>query len=640
MKKILTTLFLLSAYIVQAQERISLDLYQAPAEELFRRIEQQSGYRIYATAGTDTLRLTVRCTDELPGVVLQKAFGETPFRVSVYRDQYIFVLKDKELTTLLPDDYFGETPRAWQENRDDTETAGQKATSENKIYVVGREGREGREDAPHAVTLSGVISDFSSGQPVAGAVIYTEKDTIATTTGADGAYTLRFPAGRQNLHIRGIGLKNSRRQVAVYESGTLDIELEEEVYALREVTISSERLAGVQNTTLGAERIRMAEIRNIPTAFGETDVIKVVMMLPGVKAVGEASGGIHVRGGSTDQNLILFNDGTIYNPTHLFGFFSAFNPGLIKDIELYKSSIPAKYGGRISSVLDISTREGNREKFTGSASLGLLTSSLILEGPAGKNTSYILGGRTTYSDWMLGLLPEKSGYRNGSAGFYDLNAIVDHRMSERDNLSLSGYYSHDRFSLDAAEQYAYANTNASARWRHLFGETLNGTLTGGYDRYGYETSSQSNPAAAYLLSFGINQAFGKLDFTSYLNDKHTLDFGAGLIRYSLNPGTFLPDGEESLVIPDRIATETALESSLYVADRWDATPELSVNAGLRYSLYRNAAQTWQAPDFRLSLRYAFSDGFSFKAGVNTMQQNIHKLSNTTVMSPTDTWKTV
>lgn len=630
-----TALLALSLGVVQAQEGISLELNGAPAEVFFREIEQQSGYRIYAPQETDTLRFSVRCTDELPGAVLQKAFEGTPFRVSVYRNQYIFILRDKELTTLLPEDYFRETPRAWREEGGEAEPKEQKATSENKIYTVGREGRE---DAPDTVTLSGIIRDFSAGNPVAGAVIYTEKDRIATATDANGAYTLRFPAGRQNLHIRGIGLKNTRRQVAVYESGVLDIEIEEEVYALQEVSVSAERMDGVQNTIPGMERIRIKDIKNIPVAFGETDVIKVVMMLPGVKSVGEASGGINVRGGSTDQNLILFNDGTIYNPTHLFGFFAAFNPDLIKDAELYKSSIPAKYGGRISSVLDINGREGSKEKFAGSASLGLLTSSLTLEGPAGKNTSYILGGRTTYSDWMLGLLPENSGYRNGSAGFYDLNLIVDHRMGERDNLYLSGYYSYDRFNFDAGEQYRYANTNASAKWRHLFGERLSGTLTGGYDSYGYESADQSNPTAAYLLSFDIRQVFGKLDFTAYLNDKHTLDFGAGSIYYSLHPGTYLPFGEESLVTADRIATETASESSVYVADRWDVTPELSLNAGVRYSLFRTPGRVYQAPDFRLSLRYAFTPDFSLKAGLNTLQQNIHKLSDTAIMSPTDTWK--
>jgi hypothetical protein len=637
MKKFGVTLLLFLSVAGQAQRRVSLDLHQAPAEELFRQIEHQSGYRIYAPAETDTLRFTLRCTQELPATALQKAFEGTSFRVSTYRDQYLFVLKDKELITLLAEDYFKATPQLRQEIGGLSESAGQKANSENKLYLVGRPGLE---DAPGVVTLSGTVTDFTTGEPLAGVVIYTQRDSLATTSDASGSYELRFPAGRQDLLIRGVGLRNTRRQVAVYESGRLDMELEEEVYALGEITVRSERLTGVQAATLGVERIEIKDMKNIPTAFGETDVIKVVMMLPGVKAVGEASGGINVRGGSTDQNLILFNEGTIYNPTHLFGFFSAFNPDLIQDIELYKSSIPARYGGRISSVLDLHSREESRgEGFSGSASLGLLTGSLTLEGPLGEQTTYILGGRTTYSDWLLGMLPQSSEYRNGSAGFYDLNAVVGHRPGDRDHLLLSGYYSRDRFSLDeAAGRYAYANTNVSVRWKHFFSEELLAAFTVGYDRYGYETSSAPNPTSAYRLSFDINQAFGKADFTFYPNNRHRLDFGGGLVSFLLNPGTYLPDGGESLVIADRIAVESATETSVYVSDRWEATPAISVDAGMRYGLYHNAGTVYGAPDFRLSFRYAFAPGYSFKAGVNTLQQNIHKLSNTAILSPTDTWK--
>ena len=235
-----------------------------------------------------------------------------------------------------------------------------------------------------------------------------------------------------------MGMKDTRRQIMLHSDGKLDIELEEQVYTLKEVTISSEKIANVRNTTMGVERLKVKDIKNIPMAFGEVDIMKVVMSLPGVKAVGEASSGFNVRGGATDQNLILFNDGTVYNPTHLFGFFSVFNPDVVKDMELYKSSIPAKYGGRISSVLDINSREGNKKEFKGSASIGLLTSRLTLEGPLfSEKTSFIVGGRTTYSDWILKKLPEKSGYKDGNAGFYDLNATINHKFDERNNLYLS-----------------------------------------------------------------------------------------------------------------------------------------------------------------------------------------------------------
>ncbi|MDR1203165.1 MAG: TonB-dependent receptor [Tannerellaceae bacterium] len=241
---------------------------------------------------------------------------------------------------------------------------------------------------------------------------------------------------------------------------------------------------------------------------------------------------------------------------------------------------------------------------------------------------------------MLNLLSDKSGYKDGNAGFYDMNAGLTHRVNERSQLALNGYYSRDRFSLTGEEKYSYRNANASLKWRQRLGDKLTATLSGGYDYYGYLMKSGYNPAEAFNLEFTINQSFAGLDFVSYLSDRHTLDFGIGAIRYSLMPGACLPASPESLVIPDRIQTENALETSAYLSDLWDITPALSVHIGLRYTLFNALAShtTRQAPDFRLSMRYTIRPDLSFKAGVNTLQQNIHKLSNTTIMSPTDTWK--
>lgn len=663
---ILFFLLLMNLHTV-AQKRISLDLDNRPAKEVFSQIAAQSGcFIFYIPSETDSLLITLHCKDELPAVALQQALQSTSFQLSIFENKYLFVLKGKRILTELPDDYF--------QRRNQTEVGysdlllskqqDRKATSENKLYVVGNE----KQTNPGGkVKLSGYITDFRTGEPIPGVAVYTEQPSVAATTDPSGFYSLQLPAGRLTLLIRGVGLKNARRQVRLLSDGKLDIELEEQVYSLKEVTVTANQIANVQSNILGAERIKIKEIKNIPTAFGETDVIRIVMMLPGVKAVGEASSGFNVRGGATDQNLILFNNGTIYNPTHMFGFFSAFNPDLVKDIELYRSSIPARYGGRISSVLEISSREGNKKKFSGSLNLGLLTSRLTLEGPIGKNTSFIVGGRTTYSDWMLNLLPDKSNYKNGKAGFYDLNLIIDHKFSSNDHLNISGYYSRDRFSFSKNERYGYCNANAAAKWRHVFADRLTSALTAGYDHYDYNSRISIRPLEAYKLSFGINQIFGRLDMTAYLSEQHTLDFGLGTIHYELNPGTYIPDAGESLVLSDQIQRENAFESSVYLTDRWDLSSSFSVNAGLRYTLFNamgprtynqymegaypaddvlkevvnvdgGSFKTYQAPEFRLSARYIIRPDLSVKAGVNTLNQYIHKLSNTTIMSPTDTWK--
>lgn len=652
-----------------SQAKVHVTCHDVPLSVVIADIEKQSGCKIYRNPfETDSITASLRVDGADPAEALRKALEGTPLKLSSYGGCF-FISSNSHLVTTLPDGFFfkSDTLKGEAEGLVGVELmAGRrnrKATSENRVYEIGDSNAESKPK----VTLTGNITDFKSGEPMVGVAVFVKEPMVGTTTDAYGYYTLMLPPGRHELNIQGIGMKDSRRQIVIHSDGKLDIELEEQVYALKEVTISSEKIANVRNTSLGVERLKVKDIKNIPTAFGEVDIMRVVMSLPGVKSVGEASSGFNVRGGATDQNLILFNDGTVYNPTHLFGFFSVFNPDVVKDMELYKSSIPAKYGGRISSVLDINGREGNKKELKGSASLGLLTSRVTLEGPLfSEKTSFIVAGRTTYSDWILKKLPEKSGYKDGNAGFYDLNASINHRFDERNNLYLNGYYSHDRFRFDTNQRYAYQNANGSVKWRRIFSDRLTGVFTAGYDHYSYTTRDTENQAEAYDLSFRIDQGYGKFDFTHYLNDKHTLDFGLSSIYYNLQPGEYKPYGGESLVLEDVMQREKALETAIYLGDRWDITPRLSVNAGIRYSLFNvigprlyntydesqlpslgsvtghveksGLVKTYHGPEVRLSARYSFDNDFSVKAGFNMMRQNIHKLSNTTIMSPTDTWK--
>jgi hypothetical protein len=229
----------------------------------------------------------------------------------------------------------------------------------------------------------------------------------------------------------------------------LDIVVKEKVFALSGIVVTADNTNKLRNNKIGVEKVRMDKIKNVPMVFGESDVVKIILTLPGVKSVGEASSGFNVRGGATDQNLVLFNGGTVYNPSHLFGMFSGFNPDIVSDIELYKSSIPVEFGGRISSVLDVNSREGNNKKITGSLGVGLLTARGHIEGPISKKTTFIVGGRATYSDWMLSLLPEDSDYNNGTASFYDVTAGITHRFNEKNSIHVNGYYSIDDFSFDS-----------------------------------------------------------------------------------------------------------------------------------------------------------------------------------------------
>ena len=664
-KKLYVFLLLLFATLpCFAQQKVTVSLDQQPIIRLFEAIENQTDYRIYCTSEvSDSLIISVNETNADPLNILQQTLQNTAFNVSKFQDA-IYIIKDKELVTTLPKSFYGGISFVSDNEIIPVFERESKATSETLIYAIG----DSKNPSASNVTMTGIVTNFKNGESMLGITLHIADPFIGATTDASGYYSLRLPPGRHELIIRGTGIKESKRQLMLFSDGKLDIELEEQVYSLSEVMVTAHRVDNVRSATIGVERLQMQNIKNIPTILGEADIIRIIMSLPGVKAAGEISSGYNVRGGASDQNLILYNEGTIYTPTHMFGLFSVFNPDVIDNMELYKSSIPAKYGGRISSVLDISTKEGNKKKFQGVASLGLLTSRLTLEAPLFKGKgSFIVAGRTTYSDWLLNMVPEKSGYNNGSAGFYDLNGSMNYRFNENNGIHLSTYYSRDRFSFDNKEQYGYKNANISTTWRHIFNAKLTSAYTAGYDHYSYDTKDTSDVFKAYSLNFAIDQMFGKADFSYYMNNNHTFNAGISSLFYQLKPGNYLPEHELSLVREERLQTEKALESAVYFSDNWEISPDFMVSAGIRYSMFNVLGQrnyniylpdylpslttllrtdsigkgiqkTYHGPELRLSLRYILDENTSIKAGMNTMRQSIHKISNTTVMSPTDTWK--
>ena len=436
---------------------------------------------------------------------------------------------------------------------------------------------------------------------------------------------------------------------------------------LDEIVVVAGRQSAVKNTTMGSEKFRPQILKNIPSAFGESDIMKIVLTLPGVTTVGEASSGYNVRGGATDQNLILFNGGTVYNPSHLFGLFTSFNSDAVENVELFKSSIPAEYGGRISSVLRVNSKEANMEKLTGSASIGALTSKANLEIPIVKErVSLLLNGRTTYSDWMLKKLPEKSGYKNGTANFYDFGGVLTWRLNSMHRLKLYGYWSKDKFSFSTDDNYGYQNRNISAEWRSILNERITATFSAGLDHYDYFNEDIATPSMASRLSFGIDQLWGKLHIRQRLSEKQAFSYGLSVQHYNVQGGKYEPVGEKSCIMTDQLQREKALESAAYIDYERSLTEKLSVSAGLRYSMFNvlgprdvniyyggelpsednlletrhetGIVKSYHAPEFRLSARYTIEENLSLKAGFNTMHQYIHKVSNTSIMSPTDIWK--
>ncbi len=433
--------------------------------------------------------------------------------------------------------------------------------------------------------VAGYVRDAKNGEPIVGAAVYVENSNKVSITDQYGYFALTLPRGRQVLRIASMGMKETRRQIMLYSDGKLNIDLHDFIPSLKAIVVVAEKISNVKGVQMGLERVNIRTIKQIPVVFGETDVLRVVLTLPGVTSVGEASTGFNVRGGAADQNLILFNDATIYNPSHLFGFFSAFNPDVVQDIELYKSSIPEKYGGRLSSVLDVTTRNGNKKKFAGTGGIGPLTSRLTLEGPIVKDkTTFIVGARSSYSNWILKNL-HNDDFNKSKASFYDLNLILSHEINSKNNLYLTAYTSSDKFKLNSDTLYQYKNMNLSLKWKHIFNNKFYAVATTGVDHYQYAVSSEHNQVNAYKLNFNINQISGRVDFSVAAGSKHSIGFGLASVLYKLHPGSLNPVGSQSLVTPDIVNAEQGLESALYFGDKIDFGSRLSVNLGLRYSMF-------------------------------------------------------
>ena len=552
-----------------------------------------------------------------------------------------FILHSKSVFTSLPAGYFDDGRSLADDSGLQQYLAEQSAvvTFQNKVYEIGESnaGRRGK------VYVSGHVRDISSGEPLTGVSVYDDKTGAYTVTDAAGFYRVALPVGDNILNLSGYSLDDMRLTLKVWDDGTLDVVMKEKVLALTGAVVSADAVSHHRDAKMGIERVRMEVINKIPSAFGEGDIIKAVLTLPGVKSVGEASSGFNVRGGSTDQNLVLFNDGTIYNPTHLFGIFSAFNPEIISEVELYKSSIPAEFGGRISSVLDVRSREGNANKISGSAGIGLLTSRFQLEGPLVKGkTTFILGGRTTYSNWILNLLPKDSEFAGGHASFSDVNASLTHKINDANTIQAYAYWSRDGFSFPIDPAFRYSNLNASAKWRSRLSGRLNLTLSAGYDRYGarLENSLGQNQHSGYAVDTRIHQGFAKLNFRYAVSDAHDLSFGANAIYYHLQPGAMSPLYEDSLVKNWSLDGQDAVEPALYASDSWTVSPQLTLEGGLRLSglLALHPSRFYLTPEVRLSGKYSLRDNLSIKAGFNTMSQHIHLISNTSSISPIDTWQ--
>lgn len=517
-------------------------------------------------------------------------------------------------------------------------------------------------------TVSGYLRDAGNGETLIGATLLVQGTTIGTTTNAYGFYSLSLEPGRYTLEAGYLGFATATLTVDLTAGNQQrDIELEEAGTQLAEVVVTSEEAdRNVRDLQMSVERLDMGTIEKIPALLGEVDVLRSIQLLPGVTTVGEGAAGFNVRGGSIDQNLVILDEAPVYNSSHLFGFFSVFNPDAVKNVELYKGGIPARYGGRLSSILDVRMREGNNKQFEMQGGVGTIFSRLAVEAPIIKDkASFLLAGRRSYID-VLAAPFLNDDLADTRLNFYDLTLKTNLKVGTKDQLFLSGYLGRDNFFFDAGQGFNWGNGTATLRWNHIFNDRLFSNFTAYYSDYDYEIAFGDDAEDTFDWNASILNYSVKPEFAYYIDPKNVLRFGGQAIYYEFQPANALSVNAGE-TIDFSLAKQFALESSLFVENEVTLGKFL-LNYGLRYSYFaylgdRNAytfgeaaapggerpltgvefvpsgeiIADWDNFEPRLSLRYTLDATRSLKASYNRTVQYLHLLSNTTASIPLDIW---
>jgi hypothetical protein len=675
MKKLIFILLFLSysVYTFAQDGNISLQFRDMLFRDMVDTLEKKVSVKIYySDTWTDSLYIDLDSKNESLNEIFSKALNRDGFSFIITEDNQIILSRGYLIKTNFKEQYLSHLKRsivrpdtAHYIRPPDTQADNGTTDDEYKIFKIGRPSEAGKTDR---AVLTGIVTNPGTDEPVAGAIIYIEKIKAGAVTNEAGFYSLTLPKGQYQLEGRMIGMRSTIRNIIIYSDGILDFGMTENTSQLNEVIVSANKENMVKNVRLGVEKISVKVLRQIPMGMGEADLIKSSLLLPGIQTVGEASGGYNVRGGSVDQNLVLLDNAPIINSSHFFGFFSSFNSDLITDVTLYKSGIPAKFGGRLSSVMEIAPLEGNRERIKVSGGISPVTGRLLVEGPVKKGkSSFAIGTRATYSDWILGLLPDKQ-LQNSSASFYDIQGTFNTYINEKNSLSFSGYYSNDKFDYYRENAFDYGNLASTLTWKHSFSPKLSSRFSAIVSNYNYELEAKQDSMISSSMHYEINQGILRADFLYFPASRHKVEFGLDGTYYSLFPGESKPSGEFSTSPPKILEKEQAIEPALYLTDEIEVSPNFSVAAGLRGTLFTSFGpgteltyteglprtlesisdtiyyksgeiiKHYPGLEFRFSSRLILSPRSSVKFGVQRVYQNLHMISNTTTMSPTDVWK--
>jgi hypothetical protein len=522
---------------------------------------------------------------------------------------------------------------------------------------------EGDEGDKTKRTISGHVKDAETGEDLIGATIYISELESGTVTNTYGFYSIRLEQATYTIKFSYIGYESVIQKVELKENITIDLELKPQGQLLKEVEITAEAPdRNVKEAEMSVIKLDSKTISQIPSLMGEVDIIKALLLLPGVQTAAEGSSGFVVRGGSTDQNLIILDEAPVYNAGHMLGFFSVFNNDAIKDVKLYKGDIPARYGGRLSSVLDVRMKDGNSKRFSGTGGIGLISSRLTLEGPILKDkTTFLISGRRTYADLFL-FLAKDDNLKDSKLYFYDLNAKINHTFNENNRLYVSGYFGRDVFKNPFAGM-RLGNATGTMRWNHLFSQQLFSNFSFIYSKYKYQLETASDDEANSFIWDSDLEDFGlKGDFTYYVNNKNTAHFGISSTYHTFNPGVAKGKGDNSLFDEWVVPKNHAIESAIYISNEQKVGSRLTLKYGLRLSTFSNIGpgtvynydenfestdstvypageiyKTYWGLEPRLGINYLLTETSSLKASYARTNQYIQVAQNSTAGTPLDIW---
>ena len=604
--------------------------------------------------------------------VLTETFGLYDVNVSTDRFGNIFVTKGQTLTTDLPINFFdyspaNTTPPGTLEISSDPDENFLKTNdafvAQSRIVGTKKEGL-----LSSLAEVNGYVISQNDSLPIIGATVYVGDLETGSATNDKGFYTLTLPKGKYTMDVRSVGFEETKYKVEVLSGGQLDFYLPDMVILMEAVEISSQSHHNVRGIQMGFEKLTTNDIKEIPVVLGERDIIKVALLLPGVQQVGEGTAGFNVRGSPADQNQFYLSNIPVYNTSHLFGFFSAFNPDAISDFTLYKSNIPAKYGGRLSSIFDITARQGNPKKFSARGGISPITARFLVEGPAIKDKlNYMVGFRSTYSDWVLNFVTDPD-IKNSKANFADAIINLSYQINPKNQLKFISYYSYDNISLASKVDDKYSNAGASVSWYHTFGANHDFNLSMAWGKYNFSEDNYEYSLAAYSLNYELQHYEADLDFSLKTIKNHNITYGINSVLYKIDNGDQLPLDENSLIVPVELGKQKGLEVSAYVGDQWKIHPKLTLYGGLRYNNYsylgpntvftyqdnqpknpeniidtleysnNEIIQNYDGLDLRLAATYLINPDLSVKFSYNNLHQYIFMLSNTIALSPTDKWQ--